>query len=63
MNLDDNLELEQEILLKTTAVFSLRRMLIKAREAIETAITSEDGLDGNEGQDLLVLIDDTLRRT
>ncbi len=46
-----------------TKLIDLRRMLEKARDGIEQAITSEDGLDGAEGEDLIHLINRTLNRS
>ncbi len=46
-----------------TNQFFLRRALKMARGGIEKAITSEDGLDGAEGEDLICLIDRTLNRS
>ncbi len=45
-----------------TKQVDLCRALKMARGGIEKAITSEDGLDGAEGNDLICLIDRTLNR-
>lgn len=40
----------------------LQCRLTQARAAIQTAVDNEEGLDAGAGEDLLILIDDDLRR-